>query len=114
MNGNKSFLHAEGLKLCTWLVVGQLCFKVSWSYLPISSYFRGIALTNKTKKNQQHLIWSFQMKVSTILNMKETQFCVLKLCFTLEIIYVYRLYKAKQNEIIFVGVKLIFTYFLCC
>lgn len=50
MNGNKSFLHAEGLKLCTWLVVGQLCFKVSWSYLPISSYFRGIALTNKTKK----------------------------------------------------------------
>lgn len=54
------------------------------------------------------------MKVSTILNMKETQFCVLKLCFTLEIIYVYRLYKAKQNEIIFVGVKLIFTYFLCC
>lgn len=35
MNQNKSFLHAEVPKLCSWLVVGQLCFKVSESYLPI-------------------------------------------------------------------------------
>lgn len=77
MNGNKSFLHAKGPKLCSWLVVGQLCFKVSWSYLPISSY---VALTNKTKIHQ-HLIWSFQTNVSTIFKMKKTSILYFKMMF---------------------------------
>lgn len=27
MSGNKGFLHAEGPRLCSWLVVGQVFFK---------------------------------------------------------------------------------------